>query len=158
MKQLFTNPETHPVIHTHKTAMYSLSEQDYMMHTQILLNCVRVDGSAESILVTFPSLSLNNETTLLHPQALMQLPMQPLTHQCQQFASLQHGFLNPQPHPLLYHYSHPADIKPHNTSNVPLVGMHLCKTTGDPHALPITDAEMHRHFEDLQHFHQHRAD
>jgi hypothetical protein len=42
-KQLFTNPETHPVVHAHETAMYSLSEQDYVTHAQIMLNCLGVD-------------------------------------------------------------------------------------------------------------------
>ena len=125
--------------------MYSLSEQDYVTHAQIMLNCLGVDESAESVLVTFPSLSLNDETAPLHPQAPTQPPTQPPTRQRQQFAGLQRGFLNPQPRPLLYHYSHLTDIEPRNASNVPLVGVHLRKTTGDPHALAIADAEMRRH-------------
>ena len=43
-KQLFTNPETHPVVHAHETAMYALSEQDYVTHAQIMLSCLAQSG------------------------------------------------------------------------------------------------------------------
>jgi hypothetical protein len=57
MQQLFTNAETHPIVHAHETALYLLSEQDYVTHAQMLLNNLGVNESAESVLVTFPSLS-----------------------------------------------------------------------------------------------------
>ena len=59
---------------------------------------------------------------------------------------------------MLYHHTNITNIEPRNASNVPLVGVYLCDTTGDPDALAITNEEMRRHFEDLQHFHEHRAD
>ena len=48
-----------------------------MTHAQILLNNLGVDQSAESVLVTFLSLSLNDETVPLHLQAPTQPPTQP---------------------------------------------------------------------------------
>ena len=159
MQQLFTNAETHPIVHAHETALYLLSEQDYVTHAQILLNNLGVDESAESVLVTFPSLSLNDETAPLHPQAPTQPPTQPPTRQRQQFAGLQRGFFtNTQPRPLLLHHSDLTDIEPRNASNIPLVGVHLRRTTGDPIALAIADAEVLAHFNDMRHFHEHRAD
>ncbi len=47
---------------------------------------------------------------------------------------------------------------PRDANNVPLLGVHLRGTTGDPSALELADAEMRRHFEDLQYFRDHRAD
>ena len=129
-----------------------------MTHVQLLIHWLGVDESTD-VLLTFPNLNINNETAPSQPQPPMQPPTQPPTRQRQRFAGLQRGFLtNTEPRPLLYHYSHLTNIEPRNANNVPLVGVHLRNTTGDPDAPAIADAEMRRHFEDLRHFHEHRAD
>ena len=95
----------------------------------------------------------------MQPQLPTQQPTQPLMQQHSNFAGLQRSFLtNTEPRPLLYHYTHLTNTKPRNAHNVPLVGVHLHDTTGDPNALTITDEEMRCHFEDLQWHHNHRAD
>ena len=129
--------------------MYLLKEADYVQHVQIMMHWLGVDESTDTVL-TFPKLNINDEPAPSQPQPPTQQPTQPPTQQRSNFAGLQRGFLtNTEPRPLLYHYTHLTNTEPRNAHNVPLVGVHLRDTTGDPNALAIADEEMRRHFEDL---------
>ena len=120
-----TRPETHPVVHKHETALYLLKEADYMQYVQMLMHWIGVDKST-SALLTFETLNITNEPapTQPPPQPPTQQQQPPPTQQqpsSSNFAGLQCGFLtNNEPHPC-------------NTNpNVPLVGVHLRDTTGEP--------------------------
>ena len=111
------------------------------------MHWVGVDESIGTLL-TFENLNIDDEPapTQPPPQPPTQQPMQPLTQQRSNFARLQRGFLtNNEP-------------RPRNAHDIPLVGLHLRDTTGDPVALAIANAEMRRHFEDLQWHHNPCAD
>ena len=173
-RQLFPNTETHPAIHTHEVALYLLKESDYAQYVQMFMHMLDVDESIDTLLilqklsisepsqvVRTPLMDASSVPSLMtptEPTSPTQQPTQPPTQQ-RSFAGLQRGFLtNTAPRPPPQHYSDLANIVPCDASNIPLVGVHLRDTTGDPVALKLADAEMRRHFEDLQYFHAHRAD
>ena len=76
IQQLFSNRETHPVVHEHETVLYLLKEAEYVQHVQMLMHWIGVDESTDTLL-TFQNLNIDDEPAPSQPQPPTQQPMQP---------------------------------------------------------------------------------
>ena len=140
-RHIFPSPKTHPLIHHSETGLFLLREKLYVEFVQALLAWIDIDDSI-STLLTFMNAS-NTADQPSHPCTFMTAsdaadrPSHPRQHRTQPTDT--NWF---QPEFLLANDTHPRNANP----AIPIVGLLLQADHGDPDR----DADLIKHFDDLQ--------